>query len=91
LTAKTHAGQGEANRHAQAMLNRLRAAHLAGRRKRMKYQSELYLNSNDARLAATELGRDAMKPHRRFPKPLVPSTACGLDPWVGTTEEVPPH
>ncbi len=82
------AGKRQAKEHVGAMLNRIRAAHLAGKRKRMKYLSELYLNSNDAGLVATELARRAMKPHRHLPKVLVPSIASGLDPWAGTTEEV---
>ncbi len=82
------AGKRQAKEHVGAMLNRIQAAHLAGKRKRMKYLSELYLNSNDAGLVATELARRAMKPHRHLPKVLVPSIASGLDPWAGTTEEV---
>ena len=58
---------------------------------------QVYLHSNDARLAATELARRlastelarrAMKQHRHLPKTLVRLIASGLDPWVGTTEEV---
>ncbi len=36
---------GDANGHAEAMLYRIRAEHPAGKRKRMRYLSELYLNS----------------------------------------------
>ena len=52
------------------------------------FLSQLYLNSNDARLVATELACRTMKPHRRLPKALVPSIASALDAWAGTTEEV---
>ena len=50
--------------------------------------SPLNLNSREARLAATELARRTMKPHRQLPKAPVPSIASALDAWAGTTEEV---
>ncbi len=70
------------------MLNRIRSAHPAGKHKKAMFLSHLYLNSNDARLVATELACRTMKPHRRLPKALVPSIASALDAWAGTTEEV---
>jgi len=48
----------------------------------------LNLNSREARLAATELARRTMKPHRQLPKAPVPSIASALGAWAGTTEEV---
>ncbi|HZM90085.1 MAG TPA: hypothetical protein VFF31_26435 [Blastocatellia bacterium] len=82
------AGNGKARDHVSSMLEGIRAAHLAGRRKRVAYLSNLYLNSYHARLAATEMARRAMKPNRSLPKTLVPSIASSLDPWQGSTEEV---
>jgi hypothetical protein len=83
-----HTGKRQAKGHVRAMLRDVRSAHLAGKRKKVEYLSHRYLNSHHARLLATELARRAMKPHRQFLKALVPSIAAGLDPWVGTTEEV---
>jgi len=71
-----------------AMVDDVRSAHVAGKRKKVNHRIRRYLNSHHARLLATELARRAMKPHRRFPKALVPSIASSLDPWVGTAEEV---
>jgi hypothetical protein len=70
------------------MLNDVRSAHLAGKQKKAKHRIQRYLNSHHALHLATELARRTMKPHRRFPKSLVPSIASSLDPWLGTTEEV---
>ena len=83
-----HTGKRQAKGHVRAILNDVRSAHLAGKRKKVEYLSHRYLNSHHARLLATELARRAMKPHRQFPKALVPSIASGLDPWAGTAEEV---
>src|SRR6266496_1792403 len=83
-----YGGRARAKRHVWAMLDDIRSAHLAGKRKKVNHRIRRYLNSHHARLLATELARRAMKPHRRFPKALVPSIASSLDPWVGTAEEV---
>ncbi len=83
-----HAGKAQAKGHVRAMLHDVRSAHLAGKHKKAKHRIRRYLNSHHARLVAAELARRAMKPHPQLPKALVPSIASGLDPWVGTTEEV---
>jgi hypothetical protein len=83
-----YAGKAQAKGHVRAMLHDVRSAHLAGKHKKAKHRIQRYLNSNDARLVATERARRAMKPHWSFPKALVRSIASGLDPWAGTTEEV---
>jgi hypothetical protein len=83
-----HGGKGRIKRHSQTMLYRIEAAHRAGKRKKVSALVPIYLNSHDARLAATELASRTMKPHRRLPKTLVPSIASRLDAWTGTTEEV---
>ncbi len=83
-----YAGKGQAKGHVRAMLDDVRSAHLAGKHKKAKHRMSRYLNSYHAKLVATELARRTMKPHRRFPKPLVPSIASGLDAWLGTPEEV---
>ncbi len=78
---------GETRGHART-LSGIRAAHLAGKRKKVKYLGGVYLNSYSAKLAAAELALRAMKPHRRLPKALAPSIASALDAWTGATEEV---
>jgi hypothetical protein len=83
-----YAATYKAKDHISSMLNGVRAAHIAGKRKRMNYLSKLYLNSYDARLAATEMARRAMKRGHLLPKALVPSIASSLNPLNGSTEEV---
>src|SRR5262249_24946442 len=83
-----YAGRARAKPHVRGMLNDVRSAHLAGKQKKAKHRIQRYLNSHHALRLATELARRTMKPHRRFPKSLVPSIASSLDPWLGTTEEV---
>jgi hypothetical protein len=83
-----YGGRAQAKRHVMAMLDDIRSAHLAGKHKKATHRILRYLNSHHAHVVATELARRTMKPHRRFPKALVPSIASSLDPWVGTTEEV---
>jgi hypothetical protein len=86
-TSSRDARRAQAKRHVMAMLDDVQSAHLAGKHKRAQHRVRRYLNSYHARLVATELARRTMKPHRRFPKDLVPSIASSLDPWAGTTEE----
>src|SRR6266516_6537333 len=61
-------GKRQAKNHVSSMLNRIRSAHPAGKHKKAMFLSQLYLNSNDARLVATELACRTMKPHRRLRK-----------------------
>jgi hypothetical protein len=83
-----YVGKAQANGHVRAMLHDVRSAHLAGKHKKARHRTQRYLNSHHAGLVATERARRAMKRHWSFPKALVPAIASGLDPWVGTTEEV---
>jgi len=89
-TAKSspHPDKHQAKGHGKAMLNRIRAAHLAGKPKKTRHLIRIYLNSHAAHLAATHLARRSLRAHRHFPEALVSVIAAGLDPWAGTTEEV---
>jgi hypothetical protein len=83
-----YVGRAQPTGHVRLMLDDVRSAHLAGKHKKAKNRIRRYLSSHHAGLVATELARRMMKPHRRFPKALVPSIASSLEPWAGTTEQV---
>ena len=70
---------------------RIRAAHDAGKKKRAAYLTSRYLNSYDAKYAATVNANRTLKPHRRVPLEKLPEIAAKLDPWRGSAEEVIVH
>lgn len=75
-------------RHTRKLLNRIKAAHSAGKAKKVRQLIRVYLNSYDARLTAVKLAFRRLKPHRRSASVDFNAVAEKLNPWTGTTEEV---
>src|SRR6266516_1430242 len=72
----------------EAMLTRIQIAHRAGDRRQLRYLTQQYLTSHDARLAATRLAARKMRWDRRPKKTQLRSIAENLNPYQGTREEV---
>jgi hypothetical protein len=77
-----------ARAHLVAMLTRIQKAHRAGDRRQLRYLTQQYLTSHDARLAATRLASRKMRWGRRPKKSQLKSIAENLNAFQGTREEV---
>ena len=77
-----------AKHHAQRMLDRIREAHAAGKRKKADYLTQKYLQSYDAKYIATREALRGLAKSRRPSPALLPVIAEGLDAWQGTDEDV---
>ncbi|RWG78548.1 reverse transcriptase domain-containing protein [Mesorhizobium sp.] len=77
-----------AEAHCHALIQRIRAAHLAGKRKKADYLSGIYLRSLNARYLASLRGNAALKKNRRVPNEKLLPIAQSLDAWSGTQEKV---
>ncbi|TPI63943.1 hypothetical protein FJ417_03305 [Mesorhizobium sp. B3-1-7] len=82
------ASRGKAKVHCHALIQRIRAAHSAGKRKKAAYLSGIYLRSLDARYLATLRANAALKKNRRVAPEKLLSIAQSLDAWAGTQEKV---
>ena len=70
------------------MLAQIAAAHKAGKHKRTKHLSIVYLRSFDARYVAVLEAYNALNPRHRPARKSLPAIARGLDAWMGTQEVV---
>ncbi|TIQ44616.1 reverse transcriptase domain-containing protein [Mesorhizobium sp.] len=80
--------RANAEAHCRALIQRIRAAHLAGKRKKADYLSGVYLRSLDARYLATLRGNAALKKNRRVATEKLLPIAQSLNAWAGTQEKV---
>ena len=76
----------KAEGHVQKMLDRIRAAHDAGKRKKTEYLIQQYLQSRDAKEVAVLQAWRKLKPHRRPSVKKLPVIAERLNAWEGTDE-----
>src|SRR6266536_2279147 len=77
-----------ARAHLEARLTRIQKAHRAGNWRQLRYLTQQYLTSYDARLAATRLASRKMRWDRRPKKTQLRSIAENLTAFQGTREEV---
>jgi hypothetical protein len=70
------------------MLEQIRVAHQAGKRRRADYLTQQYLRSRDAKDVAAAQAWRKLKPHRRPNANQLPAIAERLNAWDGTTEPV---
>src|SRR6266581_3761714 len=82
------AGSPRARVHLEARLTRIQKAHRAGNWRQLRYLTQQYLTSYDARLAATRLASRKMRWDRRPKKTQLRSIAENLNAFQGTREEV---
>ena len=82
------AGSPRARAHLEARLTRIQKAHRAGNWRQLRYLTQQYLTSYDARLAATRLASRKMRWDRRPKKTQLRSIAENLNAFQGTREEV---
>src|SRR6266536_1234609 len=72
----------------EARLTRIQKAHRAGNWRQLRYLTQQYLTSYDARLEATRLASRKMRWDRRPKKTELKSIAENLNAFQGTREEV---
>lgn len=72
----------------EKMLAQIASAHKAGKYKKAKRLSIVYLRSFDARYGAVLEAYNALKPRNRPARKSLPAIARGLDAWKGTQEVV---
>jgi len=82
------AGSPRARAHLEARLTRIQKAHRAGNWRQLRYLTQQYLTSYDARLAATRLASRKTRWDRRPKKTQLRSIAENLNAFQGTREEV---
>ena len=81
----------QAKAHTMKMLDRVRTAHRAGKRKEAPQHGRLYLASYDARIVAVHEANRHVKKHKRLKPSLLPGLAASLNPWTETEEKVIIH
>ncbi len=90
-SAATKAIFRKASRRELKLLGKIMRAHEAGKLKRARYFTRLYLLSRDARIVATVRANRGLKLHRRVPAARLVTIAEKLDPWRGSAESVTVH
>jgi hypothetical protein len=75
-------------RRVTGMLEQIRVAHQAGKRRRADYLTQQYLRSRDAKDVAVVQAYRKLKVHRRPDSNELPVIAERLNAWDGTTEPV---